>query len=103
MRLRWSVVVLALLAAPLIRLAADEGADRKQALRQAEEPLRDRRWAEAAEALKAVRTRWPASEEAAEAWVLEARALLQAGQKREALDATSAFLAAHGQDLWAGR
>jgi tetratricopeptide (TPR) repeat protein len=86
-----------------VQAVADSAADRKAALREAQEGLRDRRWPEAAQALGALRARWPGTEEATEAWVLEARALLQAGQAREALDATTAFLTAHGQDLWAGR
>lgn len=104
MRIPWLVVTFLLVGGALaVRLSADEGADRRAALRLAEEPLRDRRWADAAAGLRALRQKWPQSDEATEAWVLEARALLQAGQAREALDATSAFLAARGQDLWAGR
>lgn len=87
-----------------LQAAADPLAgERKAALREAQEGLRDRRWAEAAQALAALRTRYPGSEEAVEAWVLEARALLAAGKAREALESTSAFLAAHGQEAWAGR
>ena len=36
-------------------------------------------------------------------WVLEARARLLAGQARESLAATSAFLAEHGESMWVGR
>ncbi|MFM8980816.1 MAG: MG2 domain-containing protein [Planctomycetia bacterium] len=91
-------------AALALQATADPLAgERKAALREAQEGLRDRRWAEAAQALAALRTRYPGSEEAVEAWVLEARALLAAGKAREALESTSAFLAAHGQEAWAGR
>ena len=83
--------------------SADEGAVRRAAFREAQEPLRDRAWATAAERLAAFRRAHPASEEAREAWVLEADALLRAEKAREALDAASDFASRHGDDAWAGR
>lgn len=104
MRTRLTIAVLALAAFSLsLSASADPAADRRAALRQAQEPMRDRQWAQAAQTLADFRVQWANTEEAAEAWALEARALLLAGKAREALDATSAFLAAHGQDAWAGR
>ncbi|MFV1957809.1 MAG: tetratricopeptide repeat protein, partial [Planctomycetota bacterium] len=83
--------------------SADEGAARRLALREAQEPLRARHWADAVQTLRRFREIHRATPEAVEAWVLEARALYLAGRAREALDATSAFLAAHGEAAWAGR
>ena len=74
------------------RLAADEGSDRRPALRQAEEPLRDRAGPRPPQACAALRTRSPGTEEAVEAWVLEARALLQARQAARGARRRSAFL-----------
>ncbi len=104
MRLRplfW-LTLLALLAATL-PAAGDEAAQRKQDLRDAEAPLRDRDWTTAAARLHAFREQNTGTDEAIEAWVLESRALLEAGSFADALDATSAFLAAHGESAWAGR
>ncbi len=102
---RRSILFLALLVAlgAAIPAAADEPAQRKEELRRAEEPLRARQWGDAVEALDAFRKAHPDSEEAVEAWVLEARALLEAGAAQKALDETSGFLAAHGEVAWAGR
>ena len=58
MRIHWLVLGSVVVAGSLaLSLSADEASDRRQALRQAEEPLRDRRWADAVPALKAVRAR----------------------------------------------
>ena len=81
-----------------LRASADEGAERRGQLRSIEEGLRDRQWEKAAGDLKAFRASFPGTEEAVEAWVLEARALLRAGKARESLDATTEFLKAHGSD-----
>ncbi len=83
--------------------AADEPAVMREAFRAAQEALRDRRYEEAAGALRAFRLAHASSPLAAEAWVLEARALLEARQARAALAATSDFLRAHGESAWAGR
>jgi uncharacterized protein YfaS (alpha-2-macroglobulin family)/TolA-binding protein len=101
-RTRWLVVPLAL-AASLPWLSARAEDSPAAALRAAQEPLRDRAWGKAADALRAVRTRFPGAPEATEAWVLEARALLLAGRPREAVDAATEFLKAKGDDAWAGR
>ena len=84
--LPWALLVV---AAPLLAVADDAKPAAQQALRVAEEPLRDRDWAKAATALRDVRTRFPGTPEAVEAWVLEARALFLAGKSREALDAAT--------------
>lgn len=102
-RLIACILAIACVAVALRATADPLAGERKTALREAQEGLRDRRWAAAAEALAAVRERYPGSEEAVEAWVLEARALLAAGKAREALESTTAFLAAHGEDAWSGR
>lgn len=100
----WLVAsVLALVACPLFAVADGAPPEAAKALRAAQVALRDREWKAAAGALKAVRERFPATPEAMEAWVLEARALLDAGDARASLDAATAFLAAHGDAVWAGR
>ncbi len=96
-------VVLCTLVLAGLRASADDAADRRLALRQAQEPMRDGNWATATARLLAFRTAHPGTPEAIEAWVLEARAWLEGGQAQRALDATSAFLAAHGEAAWAGR
>src|SRR5689334_6766247 len=96
------LALVALLSVPVLAVADDKpGA--AAALKAAEAALSDKAWAKAAEALKGVRTQFPDAPEALEAHVLEARALLLAGKPKEALDAATAFLSAHGDDLWAGR
>lgn len=100
----WLVAsVLALVACPLFAVADEAPPEAAKALRAAQVPLRDRDWKAAAAALKAVREKHPTTPEALEAWVLEARALLDAGDPRAALDAATAFLAARGDAAWAGR
>ncbi|MDJ0521043.1 MAG: hypothetical protein QNJ90_03100, partial [Planctomycetota bacterium] len=83
--------------------SADDRADLDLALRRAQEPLRDRDWPMAAQALNAFRQAHGGTAHAVEAWVLEADALLRAGKAREALAATTDFLRAHGEDAWAAR
>ncbi len=96
-------VVTALVLCVSLSASADDDADVRLALRKAQEPLRDGKWADAAKALRAFRDAHPKTSQAAEAWVLEARALLNADDARGALAATSDFLAVNGQDAWAGR
>jgi len=98
-----SLIVCSLLLLAALGASADEGADRRLALRKAQESLRDKDWRSATAKLHAFRTRHAGTPEALEAWVLEAQALLEDGRAREALDATSDFLKAHGKDAWAGR
>ena len=86
-----------------LQASADERAALQRALQQAEEPMRDRDWAEAAKRLGAFRAKHAGTPEAIEAWVIEARSLLLGGHGREALAATTDFLAAHGAVAWAGR
>lgn len=105
-RSAWLPLALACVALPTLALVAvgdEAGASARKALREAQVPLRDRAYADAAKALRAVRERFPKSEEADEAWVLEARALLLAGDARAALDASTEFLKARGASAWAGR
>ena len=96
------VAVLTLVLTAL-SVSADDGAGRRAALRAAQEPLRDGKWDEAASALAAFRAKYAGTPEAVEAWVLEARAYLKGEKPREALAATTDFLAKHGADAWAGR
>ncbi len=96
-------LLILLVVAVVVPASADENAVRRDALREAQEPLRARQWGDAVARLSAFRLQYPDSKEAIEAWVLEARALLLAGQAQEALEATSAFLARHGEEAWAGR
>ena len=63
-----------------LRAAADDSADRRLALREAQEPMRDGNWAMATARLLAFRNAHPGTPEAIEAWVLEARAWLEGGQ-----------------------
>src|SRR5439155_19891548 len=71
--------------------------------RTAETALGDHDFGKAATARHGVRSMYPGTAEADEAWVLEARALLLAGKAREALDSASDFLHAKGDAVWAGR
>ena len=105
MTLRRTLLAVLAAAAILVGLdaSADEGAVRRAAFRQAQEPLRDRDWPAAAERLAAFRRGHAGTPEAKEAWVLEADALLRAGKAREALEATSDFATRHGDDAWVGR
>jgi outer membrane protein assembly factor BamD (BamD/ComL family) len=56
--------------------AAGRATQRRVALRQAEEALRDKEWRTAAQALNTFRRSHKGTPEALEAWVLEAGALL---------------------------
>ena len=96
-------LLLLVIASVMMPVSADEAASRRDALREAQEPLRARQWADATVRLRAFRETHPGTEEAIQAWVLEARALLLAGQAQAALESTSAFLARHGEAAWAGR
>ena len=97
----------AMLALTLFPLSADadggDDANRRTALREAQEPLRDQDWDAAAAALQTFRAAHPGTEEAKEAWVLEIQALLSAGKGQAALQGTAAFLGAHAEDSWRGR
>jgi|GEM_PF-1769495 len=100
----WLVAsIVALAWFPRVVVADEAPPAAAKALREAQVPLRDRAWLPAAMALRAVREKFQGTPEAMEAWVLEARALLKADQARASLDTATAFLAAHGDAVWAGR
>ncbi len=105
MTLRRLIVATCTTLALLVALdaSADEGASRRAAFREAQEPLRDRNWKAAVAQLQAFRKAHAGSAEAREAWVYEADAFLRAGQPREALEAATDFAKRHGDDAWSGR
>ena len=96
MRRRFALLPLVALSVFSVLASADDNPGAAAALKAASSPLSDRDYAKAAVALRDMRAAFPASPEALEAWVLEARALLLGGRPQEALDAATEFLKANG-------
>ena len=95
-----------LLPALMLRASADEAIVVERAFREAQEPLRDRAWADAAKALADFRAAHPTAPQAREALVLEADARLRAKDAQAALVlATRGIGAPEGaqEDGWSDR